>query len=209
MTRFSLNTAGTSIAASVLFLASVLGTNASLVNVTTENLPDLETVSGYSTPTASDALDQKNAVGSPNATTLYSWLQTQVIVPNPAPINTLQTSGASTTIDFSPYGGAYLVVHWGTGEAGAKFFDPNAAGGFFEAFYIEPGTGNFTLATPTFSGAYYQNASTIKAGTLEIGGLSGWDIFGVTPVPETSTLVAGLLLLLPLGASAIRIIRNK
>ena len=35
------------------------------------------------------------------------------------------------------------------------------------------------------------------------------NITGTTPVPEASTVIAGALLLLPLGASALRILRRN
>ena len=98
--------------------------------------------------------------------------------------------------------------------------------------------GNLLVSTPSgdvlsvgtaYDGDWYDNAPQTSLGPQPFGGTpdendflifsSGVAITGdwvlvpgstvITPVPEASTVVAGALLLLPLGASAIRILRRN
>jgi hypothetical protein len=195
------------ILAALAGMAFLPSANASLVNVTTANLPDLVTLSGHSTPTASESLVEKASGLTPDPASEWSWMTSLGLVTGSS---TFQTSGTTSLPDLSSYVGDYLVVHWGNGDAGSKFFDPNPQGGFFAIYLIQSAIGN-VIGVPTFSGDYL-NGQSIKTDTLSIGGLSGWNVFGksnYSSVPEPSTIVAGALLLLPFGVSTLRILRKK
>jgi hypothetical protein len=191
---------------SLICLGSSFCASASLVNITTPDLPDLVTISPPNTPTASESLVEKSSGLTPDPASEWSWMTSLGLVSGSS---TFLMGGTSSSPDLSSYVGDYLVVHWGTGSAG-KFFDPNPQGGFFAIYLIQSATGN-SIGVPTFSGQY-KNGNSVKSGTLDIGGLSGWNIFGksdYSPVPEPSTIVAGALLLLPFGISTLRILRKR
>jgi hypothetical protein len=194
----------------LLFAAVGLTTaNATLVNITSSSLPDLVTVTGHSAPIPSEPLAQKTT--SQGEAQLFAWLQGQLPTTDPHAVATILTGGTSTSVgDLSSYVGDYLVVHWGDGNAG-KFFSPNPGGGFNQAFYIT-GTGleSVTLTTPSFTG-YYVQGEKAKFGTLDVGDLSFWRVYDgtTTPVPEPTTMICGVLMLLPFGASTFRMLRRR
>jgi hypothetical protein len=69
---------------------------------------------------------------------------------------------------------------------------PITAGGFGEVF-VRTSLQGFTIA----------NGSTIDSGTATV------QTYAAAAVPEPATLMAGMLLLLPFGASTLRILRNR
>jgi hypothetical protein len=194
-------------AAGMMYLPAA---NATLSNITTPSLPDLTTLSGHGTPTASESLVEKGSGLTPAPDSEWAWMTSLGLVTGSS---TFQVGGTSASPDLSAFVGDYLVVHWGNGEAG-KFFDPNPKGGFFAIYLIQSASGN-NIGVPTFSGDY-ANGKSIKTCTLDIGGLSGWNVFtndlsagGHSVVPEPSTIVAGALLLLPFGVSTLRVLRKS
>ena len=97
--------------------------------------------------------------------------------------------GAGATSIIIPTGGYdYVVLHWGQGQTAYPF----------QAYYI--GTDQDLLA-----GSVTLNNNQ--------NGLSDYYLFGPTPptssVPEPSTIVAGVLLLLPLSVGVLRVVRKK
>ena len=80
----------------------------------------------------------------------------------------------------------------------------------FYSSYINPG--DFEHAVE-FSTAPNYSGSTILAWEDETLPASDLDyndmVVAIVPVPETTTVIAGMLLLLPLGASTVRILRQN
>jgi hypothetical protein len=177
---------------------------ANSINITQTLLPGLVTVSGRSQPTWSDPLAE--VTGSQGDTQLFNWLLTQVPAGFPTPVDTILQSGTSRNLgDLSAYAGGYLVVHWGNGDAGSKFFDPNPKGGFNQVFFLGAGNlDNLNLEVPSFSG-YYKNGQQIRNGTLQVGGLSFWRIYDPpSRVPEAASTAA----LLGLGLAGVGVFRR-
>lgn len=173
-----------------------LTAGAALSNVTTTSLPDADTGVTSSAPISEAPSNQGNA--------LFPWLLAQSISGDPTPVDTIITTGPSTSLpDISADVGDYLVVHWGPGQANNVDFDSNAGGGFEQAFLIQSGgLTSITLGEPSF---------TLNAVNTPAGAISGWTIFAgrAAPTPEPSTLFAGALLLLPFGASVLRSYRKR
>ena len=92
-------------------------------------------------------------------------------------------------------GGAGQQVGSGWDYVIAKYDGKNAG---YVLFYL----GGQAADLPQFPNDFWT--------TSQQYGISGWTAFDVTPtvVPEPATVVAGALLLLPLGVSAIRILRK-
>jgi hypothetical protein len=74
-----------------------------------------------------------------------------------------------------------------------------------------PGTDTSTYQSWwSFNANLTQAVNTIKFEVNNLGGPAGLIVAGTfTPVPEPSTVIAGALLLLPFGASALRVLRKK
>jgi hypothetical protein len=71
------------------------------------------------------------------------------------------------------------------------------------------GTGNWTQFTATFVATANQNGGLIDLSTVSSGNDFAVDDISVTAVPEPTTIIAGALLLLPFGASTLRILRRR
>lgn len=71
------------------------------------------------------------------------------------------------------------------------------------------GTGNWTLFTATFVAGANQGGGLIDLSTLSSGNDFAVDDISVIAVPEPTTMVAGALLLLPFGASTLRVFRRR
>jgi hypothetical protein len=67
------------------------------------------------------------------------------------------------------------------------------------------GNGSLNL---TFQFNPGQSLTQLTTGTSQVGSYSG-SLNGVTPVPEPGTMIAGALLLLPFGATVLRIVRKR
>lgn len=74
---------------------------------------------------------------------------------------------------------------------------------YFTMNWIGSASGN-----PTVFNLYDYNGSTLIGSAQAAWTGSKWNI-GAVPVPESSTVIAAGLLLLPLGASTLRILRRK
>jgi hypothetical protein len=154
---------GTGIMAWVLALQGQLA-SANLINITTSNLPEyLQSEPG--------SLALKT--GAQGEQAVYDWLYAQWEVSGEAawgqPEPTILGQGTSWPgSELDALAGHYLVVHWGTGQAG-QLFDkadkPN--GGFNQAFYIAS-TENNLLEVPVL----------MRDGRSEdVGGLSFWRVY--------------------------------
>jgi hypothetical protein len=185
--------------------------HAGLVNITVTSLPDLVTVPGHSAPTPSAPIAEKST--SQGDSQLLGWLEGQNLVSGHplGPTATKLAEGKSASnIDLSGFIGDYLVVHWGFGPAN-KFFknlpqdgDPHG-GGFDQAFFIGAGTGTVTLDLPNFTG-FYKQGQSVKNGTLSVGGLSFWRVYGsTTNVPDGGMT----LVLLGSALSGLALFRRK
>jgi hypothetical protein len=115
-------------------------------------------------------------------------------------------SGALTSPTFTAVAGLFVT----TDGPGLPFIWTivNSSAGVTAAGYSALGgslvfTGNNPLFTSSGSdGTYAIGGYGNVGGNLEVD-------FDYTPVPESTTIIAGALLLLPFGASALRILRKK
>jgi hypothetical protein len=101
------------------------------------------------------------------------------------------TGGVKTDL-----GGGDAHVAAGHAYAIAKYDGQNAG---YILFYL----GGQAADLPSFPYSIWGDNST----DFRISNFSVWD--ATTPVPEPATMIAGALLLLPFGASTIRVLRNR
>jgi hypothetical protein len=71
------------------------------------------------------------------------------------------------------------------------------------------GTGNWTQFTATFVAGANQNGGLIDLNVLAQGNDFAVDDISLVAVPEPTTMIAGVLLLLPFGMSTLRILRKR
>jgi hypothetical protein len=172
--------------------------NANLINITQVYLPGIKSGVVANSGISVGPANQGDA-------TVYHWLLTQIPTGYPTAVGaTPLTTGATTSLaNLSAYVGDYLVVHWGTGQAGNKFFGPNTD--FEQVFYIGAGgDSSITLDTPTFTGTVTRGKTTTSK-SLAVGGLSGWRIYGGTSVPDAASTAA----LLGLGLLSMEAFRRQ
>lgn len=91
--------------------------------------------------------------------------------------------GLSYTINFAVEHEGYLALNWDGPNGGTQFY------------YVGGETGSDTFVSPVFTDGLQH-------------GLSGYMFTAAAAVPEPTTVVAGLLLLLPFGASTLRFVRK-
>jgi len=129
---------------------------------------------------------------------------------------------AISQASFSGFGGGSFVSAGTTSLSAAAFF-----GVAFGATPTGGAGGSFNLLTPAGAASFNEIDSNVAGSNTSqflyvittaraFATSSGRTIDGITsqgatlaPVPEPSTVVAGALLLLPLGASALRVIRKN
>ena len=116
-------------------------------------------------------------------------------------------SGVTYEVTFNALNGStvYPVTPY-TGSA----FSLQASSALTATVYT--GAANVLPGVPTIIDYFFTaNAATTTLTFLDTSGFdsnAGWiDNVGVTAVPEASTVIAGLLLLFPFGASALRVLR--
>jgi len=113
------------------------------------------------------------------------------------------TGGDVSSLEVTAGWGSSVELGYGTGGA-------QPLGGT----YTTSGSVNFTLFPPATTGTFYLIVGTAQpnygpAGATIIDSLPDAAQPTLAPVPEPSTVVAGLLMLLPLGAGAFRALRKE
>jgi len=134
-------------------------------------------------------------------------------------INTTATAGAPTrtapNVGFSPTPQPFLFLDNANGGANPAYSDPTKNGGtdrmvtFLITGYmsnpLDPGNNQFVPFTDglTHYVIAFEDLTDNDYNDLVV------EVKGVAPVPEPTTMIAGALLLLPFGASTLRILRRR
>jgi len=166
-------------------------------------------------------LNSPNLVGTAKGVTgagQGNWTYEQAVAQAILNLGANQTTspfilGEQTVLNTGPtdYNGTYNGGATSSGGAGqqigsgwdfviAKYDGPNAG---YILFYL----GGEAANIPQFPTSFWT--------TSEQYGISGWTAFNATgieiipPVPEPSTVIAGALMLVPLGVQAVRRLRNR
>lgn len=196
-----INISGSTMSVTLIDLQANPGSVANILNGIQINISGVTGVSGLTADSAKTADIDSN--GNYNPTTTAGS-----IIASPSG----WTVGGSSTITLSALGTGnpqFLIIG---PDANNNFTDGSGNPGYTAAHGSIAGNGPhnpFILGQETFyfnlSGSGYSE-STIQGITFLFG--TGCDYAEVIPVPEPSTIVAGALLLLPLGISAFRILRK-
>lgn len=132
---------------------------------------------------------------------------------NPALVSTVLGSGAGTIASLASANSATLGgLTAGFTGASTTYTSVNTASGFIQWNNIPSVNGNLAYGFTSIYGPTQGTGSVIDGGTGPWGdnpGSGGTPIPVPAPVPEASTVMAGALMLLPLGIGALRALRKE
>ncbi|HTY88006.1 MAG TPA: hypothetical protein VMB80_11115 [Candidatus Acidoferrum sp.] len=117
-----------------------------------------------------------------------------------------------TTVSYTPVSQPFLFLDQANGNN--AYSDPTLSTGGVDRMVTFAVTGYLTSAGNINTWTAFSDGTTHYVIAFEDGTDFDFndlvvEVSGVTPVPEVGTVVAGALLLLPLGASTLRILRRK
>lgn len=172
-------------------------------------LGTLESVTLSFTSSASTTWGVSNAVGAGMASHLSAYTGLQMSIEDSG--NNFLGNDPEYTLNTPTYTPANLV-----GGATATSGLNTVTGGSTNIYTAAPILGEFTGAgtisldastfTQTFESSHNGNVTWTQN---SYAGLTGVILYTYTPVPEPTTMVAGALMLLPFGTSALRKLRKK
>ncbi len=142
-------------------------------------------LNAYTTTDATGVADTTTTTTSDGGNVVYHVYTPGLgSLPGPAEDITMYSGNNGTTEQiYIPSGTRYLAAQWDDGHAGTAVYDVAA----------------FVGTTITLEN---------DVPTQQTAGLSDYWL-ATTPVPEPTTIISGLLLLLPFGACALRILRRR